>query len=254
MKLFNFFVLMVLGLGVLSMTSCASGNFSKVKVANEMDSVSYNLGVAVAASFPAADFPDLNISAIAKGFADGRDTSLNLDAKAANDAVGQFMQGKQAEIQARLQKEREVEMAKATEENKTKFADENKAQQDFIAATTIKEGVTTTATGLMYEVIKKGSGTKPTATDVVKVNYVGTHLNGEEFDSSYKTGKPAVFGLNQVIPGWTEGIALMSPGAKYKFYIPSDLAYGDAGGRMPPFSLLTFEVELLEVNPKAAGK
>ena len=244
---------MVLGLGVLSITSCGSGDVSNVAIKTEMDSTSYNLGVAFASSFPAELFPDLNVNAIAKGFVDGRDTTLKIDAKAANEKIKAFMQSVYAKEQEKAQADREVEMAKLAEENKTKFADNYKAQVDFIAATKDKAGVTTTATGLMYEVIKKGSGTKPTATDGVKVNYRGTHLNGEEFDSSYKTGKPAVFGLNQVIPGWTEGIALMSPGAKYKFYIPSNLAYGDAGGRMDPFSLLTFEVELLEVNPKAEG-
>ena len=253
MKLFNFFVVMILGLSIVAMTSCGGGDFSKVKVATEMDSVSYNLGVAVAGSFPEADFPDLNIAAIAKGFADGRDTTLKLDAAAANQAIQMFMQKKMQAKQAEMQKEREAEMAKLAEENKTKYAENYKEQQDFIAATTAKEGVQTTATGLMYEVVKEGNGPNPTASDVVKVHYKGTFIDGEEFDSSYKRGNdPVDIGLNQVIPGWTEGIPLMKVGSKYKFYIPSDLAYGDAGGRMEPFKLLVFEIELFDINPKAA--
>ena len=218
-----------------------------------MDSISYILGVAVAASFPQAVFPDLNIAAIAKGFADGRDTTLKLDAKAANNVINKFMQEKMQAKQAEMQAEREVEMAKLAEENKTKFAENYKEQADFIAAITAKAGVTTTATGLMYEVIKEGNGANPTATDNVKVHYKGTYINGEEFDSSYKRGNdPVDLGLNQVIAGWTEGIPLMKVGSKYKFYIPSNLAYGDAGGRMEPFKLLTFEIELFGINAKPA--
>lgn len=251
MKLFNFFVVMILGLSIVAITSCGGGDVSKVTVKTEMDSISYNIGVAFAASFPAEVYPDLNVNAIAKGFVDGRDTTLKIDAKAANNATRAYMEEIYKKEQEKAQAEREAEMAKLAEENKTKYAENYKAQQDFIATTKDKAGVTTTATGLMYEVIKEGSGTKPTAQDVVKVHYRGTHLDGKEFDSSYSRGEPAVFSLQRVIPGWTEGIALMSPGAKYKFYIPSELAYGDAGGSMEPFSLLTFEVELLEVNPKA---
>lgn len=242
MKLFNFFVLMVLGLSIVSMTSCGSADISKTKLAEtEVDSASYGMGIVFAKNFPKATFPDLNVAALAKGFMDSRDSATLMDEEAAQKVAFAYVNRIQAEAK---QKEQEEQAAK--------YAGNQQAQADFIAATTAKEGVTTTATGLMYEVVKKGSGAKPTATDQVKVHYKGTHLNGEEFDSSYKTGQPAVFGLNQVIPGWTEGIALMSPGAQYKFYIPSNLAYGDAGGRMPPYSLLTFEVELLEVNPKAA--
>jgi len=114
-----------------------------------------------------------------------------------------------------------------------------------------KTGVITTASGLQYEVLTEGKGTKPTLTDSVKVEYVGTLIDGTEFDSSAKQGGPAEFTLDQVIPAWTEGLQLMAPGAKYRFTIPSKLAYGPqgAGGVIPPYSTLVFEVTLLEVAP-----
>ena len=96
--------------------------------------------------------------------------------------------------------------------------------------------------------MREGSGPKPAATDVVRVHYKGTLLDGTVFDSSYDRGQPAEFGLNQVIPGWAEGVALMPVGSKYMFWIPSDLGYGEAGGGpIPPNSMLTFEVELIEI-------
>jgi FKBP-type peptidyl-prolyl cis-trans isomerase FklB len=119
-----------------------------------------------------------------------------------------------------------------------------------------KEGVKTTASGLQYQVIKEGTGVKPTDSSMVSVNYHGTLMDGTVFDSSVERGQPAQFPLNQVIKGWTEGIKLMSVGSKYKFWIPADLAYGDqgAGGKIKPGALLIFEVELLKIiDPKEAA-
>jgi FKBP-type peptidyl-prolyl cis-trans isomerase len=111
-----------------------------------------------------------------------------------------------------------------------------------------REGVTTTASGLQYEVIKMGNGEKPTATDRVKVHYHGTLTNGTVFDSSVERGDPIIFALTQVISGWTEGLQLMPVGSKFKFFVPYNLAYGSQGqGQIPPFSTLIFEVELLEI-------
>ena len=109
-----------------------------------------------------------------------------------------------------------------------------------------------TASGIQYQVLTKGAGISPKATDTVLVHYKGTLLNGKEFDSSYSRNEPISFPLNGVIPGWTEGVQLMQTGAKYKFFIPYNLAYGEngAGQDIPPFSTLVFEIELLKVNGK----
>jgi len=122
--------------------------------------------------------------------------------------------------------------------------------QRFLKENATKEGVKTTPSGLQYKVLREGSGKTPTATDVVAVNYRGTLINGKEFDSSYKAGQPIEFPLNRVIPGWTEGVQLMKEGAKYEFFIPSNLAYGSrgAGGVIGPDETLIFEVELLKVK------
>lgn len=122
-----------------------------------------------------------------------------------------------------------------------------KAGKDFLAANEKKEGVTTTASGLQYEVMKAAEGAKPKATDTVKVHYHGTLISGKVFDSSVQRGEPIEFGLNQVIPGWTEGVQLMNKGSKYKFVIPSELAYGPNGqGEIGPNEVLIFEVELID--------
>ncbi|MDR2056709.1 MAG: FKBP-type peptidyl-prolyl cis-trans isomerase [Dysgonamonadaceae bacterium] len=122
----------------------------------------------------------------------------------------------------------------------------------FLEENKSKEGVITTESGLQYKVIKEGKGAKPAETDIVKVDYVGTTIDGEEFDSSIKAGKPAEFPLNRVVRGWTEGIQLMPVGSKYIFYIPYDLAYGERGkpGSIPPFATLIFEVDLHEIVKK----
>lgn len=119
----------------------------------------------------------------------------------------------------------------------------------FLAENKKKPGIITTASGLQYEIIKKGTGAKPTATDKVKVHYHGTLINGDLFDSSINRGYPITFPLNQVLAGWTEGVQLMNVGSKYKFFIPANLAYGDqaAGDKIKPGTALIFEVELLEI-------
>jgi FKBP-type peptidyl-prolyl cis-trans isomerase len=124
------------------------------------------------------------------------------------------------------------------------------AGADFLKDNAKKEGVKTTASGLQYKVIKEGEGKSPKATDTVRVHYRGTLLNGTEFDSSIKRGQPAEFPLDKVIKGWTEGVQLMKEGAKYQFFIPSNLAYGEQGtlgGPIGPNETLIFEIELLKV-------
>ena len=141
----------------------------------------------------------------------------------------------------------------------TQIAQTRKKQgDDFLAENAKKPNIKTTASGLQYEVIQEGKGASPAASDTVKVNYRGTLINGTEFDSSYKRNQPAEFNVSGVIKGWTEGLQLMKEGAKYKFYIPSQLGYGERGTpNIPPSSALIFEVELLEVKkpepPKPAA-
>jgi FKBP-type peptidyl-prolyl cis-trans isomerase len=123
-----------------------------------------------------------------------------------------------------------------------------KAGQAFLAENGKKPGIRTTASGLQYQVLRAGSGPTPAKTDKVRVHYQGTLLDGTKFDSSYDRGQPAEFGLNQVIPGWAEGVALMPVNSKYRFWIPSNLAYGPQG--QPPIgpnSTLVFDVELLGI-------
>jgi len=154
-----------------------------------------------------------------------------------------------------------VTLEKANETVQTAIADaqkrvaeENLAKETkFLEENGKKAGVTTTASGLQYEVLAQGTGPKPTATDTVKVDYVGTLLDGTTFDSSIERKQPATFPLNQIIPGWTEGIQLMAVGSKFKFTIPSKLAYGanGAGGKIGPNATLIFEVTLLEIEAPA---
>ena len=128
--------------------------------------------------------------------------------------------------------------------------EQNKASGEaFLAANAKKEGVTVLPSGLQYEVITEGDGKKPSATDRVQCHYEGTLIDGTVFDSSIKRGEPAVFGVNQVIKGWVEALQLMQEGAKWRLYIPYDMAYGEhgAGEMIPPYSALVFDVELIKV-------
>ncbi len=136
----------------------------------------------------------------------------------------------------------EEKMVAAAQEQNKKFFDENRT----------KEGVKETPSGLQYIVEKEGEGAQPSATDEVTVHYTGKLLDGTVFDSSVNRGEPATFPLNRVIPGWTEGVQLMKEGAKYRFFIPSDLAYGPQGipNAIPPHSTLIFDVELIKVVKK----
>ncbi|WP_026972183.1 FKBP-type peptidyl-prolyl cis-trans isomerase [Aliagarivorans marinus] len=138
---------------------------------------------------------------------------------------------------------------KAAEEAAAMLAENEK----FLAENAEREEVSVTESGLQYEVLTAAKGDKPAAEDMVTVHYVGSLLDGTEFDSSIARGEPTSFPLNRVIPGWTEGVQLMSVGSKYKFYIPSELGYGEMGaGSIPPNSVLVFEVELLEFEKAEA--
>ncbi len=139
--------------------------------------------------------------------------------------------------------------ARHEQELERQYGENRRQGEEFLASNRLKSGVQQTASGLQYKVLEAGDGPIPTSTQKVKVNYEGHLIDGTEFDSSYKRGEPAVFGVNQVIRGWTEALCLMSVGSKWELYIPYNLAYGErAAGQIPPFSTLIFTVELLSIE------
>jgi len=159
-----------------------------------------------------------------------------------------------------LSKEEMMQAFKALQEKsqaKAKAEGEKnlKAGQVFLKKQARKTQVKKTSSGLLYKILKRGKGQQPVATDTVEVNYKGTLINGTEFDSSYSRGKPVTFPLNRVIPGWTEGVQLMKVGSKYRFYVPSNLAYGEMSPspKIPPNSTLIFDIELLKIKKEAKG-
>lgn len=153
------------------------------------------------------------------------------------------------EVIQKLQAQRQVEMQRAEADMGEKAKGNLEKGNVFLRENAAKDGVVTTLTGLQYQVIEAGEGDKPAATDRVTVHYTGRLLDGTIFDSSVERGEPARFALNEVIPGWTEGLQLMSPGAKYRFWIPANLAYGERGPPgIGPNQVLDFEVELISVG------
>lgn len=233
MKIMKFLSLVTL---VLLMASCNKSGVTNKPLTTEIDSVSYAIGLDVANNVKRS-FDEFDNDLFVQGFVNGSDsTNLQMDATKAQQLIRAYFQKKQQE-----------ELAKAKEEG-----EKNKAEgEKFLAENKNKEGVHTTESGLQYIVLKEGTGAQPTADSKVKVHYHGTLIDGTVFDSSVDRGEPAEFGVSQVIKGWTEGLQLMKEGAKYKFFIPQDLAYGAnprPGGAIKPYSTLIFDVELLEVN------
>ncbi len=206
---------------------------------NQRDKVSYAIGLDIGSTMK-RQLIDVDEKLLSQGVHDGMTGATPI---LNEEQVRQVMSTFQKEMMEKQATVRKKEGDKNAAEGK-KFLEENKK----------KPGIKTTASGLEYQVIAEGSGTSPKETDTVEVNYRGTLINGTEFDSSYKRGKPAKFPVNRVIKGWTEGLQLMKPGAKYKFYIPPDLAYGErgAGNEIGPESTLIFDVELLGVTPGAS--
>ena len=176
--------------------------------------------------------------------------SMNIDGFDINEftrSIDDVLEGRTTEMTAREAQEmlNDYFARKAAEDSQKAIA-EGKV---FLTNNGAREGVTTTKSGLQYEVLQEGTGRSPKATDRVRCHYEGRLISGEVFDSSYQRNEPADFGLNQVIAGWTEGVQLMKEGAKYRFFIPYLLGYGEqgAGSRIPPYSTLIFEGELIKV-------
>ncbi len=216
-----------------SLAACMPPTPSAKKPESVDERAAYSIGFMTGKS-SSAQAPSLNVEQFAAGF---RDAYAKKSSQITDDemkaSLMEFEKKLRAEAMAKLQKDSTEASSKGT---------------SFLAENGKKPGVTTTASGLQYEVITAGKGAKPAATDTVKVHYEGKLLDGTVFDSSLKRGEPVSFPLNRVIPGWTEGVQLMPVGSKYKFTIPANLAYGDQGaGPIPPNSVLQFEVELLEI-------
>ena len=201
-----------------------------------MDKLSYALGIGIGSQLAGMGARELNIDDFAQAIKDVISGSqLKVDNVEAQTLVQNFFQEQEAKQQAAA-----AEAGKAA-----------KAEGEaFLAENGKKEGIVTLPSGLQYQVLKEGNGKKPSATDQVVCHYEGTLIDGTVFDSSYQRNQPATFGLNQVIAGWTEGVQLMQEGAKYRFFIPYNLAYGErgAGAQIPPFATLVFDVELIEVK------
>lgn len=201
-----------------------------------MDKLSYALGIGIGSQLTGMGAKELNIDDFAQAIKDVISGSeLKVDNAEAQTLVQNFFQEQEAKQQAA-----------AAEAGKAAKA----AGEAFLAENGKKDGVVTLPSGLQYQVLKEGDGKKPSATDQVVCHYEGTLIDGTVFDSSYQRNQPATFGLNQVIAGWTEGVQLMQEGAKYRFFIPYKLAYGErgAGAQIPPFAALVFDVELIEVK------
>ena len=204
----------------------------------DQEKFSYALGMLIAQNFRGQPLPDIDPELFGEGFSvAAKGEPGKLAPQNASLFVNQYMQ------------EFQKKQAQADAE---KYAANKTAGEEFLAKNAEKEGVMTTESGLQYEILTEGTGESPAARDTVTVHYEGTLITGEVFDSSVKRGQPASFPLNGVIKGWTEGLQLMKTGAKYRFYIPQDLAYGSrsTGPLIKPFSTLIFDVELISVGNK----
>jgi FKBP-type peptidyl-prolyl cis-trans isomerase FklB len=194
-----------------------------------MDSLSYSLGVLMAQSLQKQGISEIDVTSYSKGVQDMiAGGELDIDINKANQIVQEYMQAAQAkQYEGIIQKGKE-----------------------FLSENGKREEVTVLPSGLQYEVLKAGDGPKPQPSDKVTVHYHGTLLDGTVFDSSVDRGQPASFGVTQVIQGWVEGLQLMPQGAKWRLFIPYNLAYGErgAGGKIGPYSTLVFDVELLKIN------
>lgn len=211
-------------------SACNQGNVQNVKLETKEDSLSYAIGITTFGGVSQQGW-DIDPVVLAKGMLDAKDGKMILNEMAANGFIQNYMREQQDE-QLKLEYSAEIEAAQA-------FLDENSK----------KDGIQVTPSGLQYEVVAMGDGPKPTELDTVRVHYTGALLDSTVFDSSVERGEPIEFPVTGVIKGWVEGLQLMPVGSKFKFYIPSELAYGTrgAGATITPFSTLVFDVELLAI-------
>ena len=200
-----------------------------------MDKVSYALGLGIGHQLTQMGASELNIDDFAQAI---KDVIAGKETKVSSREAQQIVQDYFARQEEKINKQR-------TEQGKV----HKEAGEKYLAENAKKDGVITLPSGLQYQVLKEGNGKKPSAKDTVKCHYEGFLIDGTVFDSSVQRGEPATFPLQQVIAGWTEGLQLMQEGAKYRFFIPYRLAYGEggAGQMIPPFATLIFDVELIEV-------
>ena len=200
-----------------------------------MDKVSYALGIGIGTQLANMGGQELNIDDFAQAV---KDVLAGNELKVKSSEAQHIVQEYFAQQEEKISRQRQ-EAGKAHKE----------AGEKYLADNAKKDGVVTLPSGLQYQVLKEGNGKKPTAKDSVKCHYEGFLIDGTVFDSSVQRGEPAVFGLQQVIAGWTEGLQLMQEGAKYRFFIPYRLAYGEggAGQSIPPYAALIFDVELIKV-------
>ncbi len=217
--------------------SCGTGSVKGQKLKNRVDSLSYAFGI-VNYNALAADSLNLEPMLVAKAMLDGKDGKPAMSDEEARSFIMVFINERE-----------KAKSAKQAEENKVNFKEYIDQNEKFLAENKGKSGVTTTASGLQYEVVKMGTGAKPTTESMVRVHYTGTLIDGTEFDSSVKRNQPAEFPVSGVIAGWTEALQLMPVGSKFRLYIPQNLAYGEngAGEVIKPYSTLIFDVELLDI-------
>jgi FKBP-type peptidyl-prolyl cis-trans isomerase len=230
-------LIVLAGIVTIMLSSCSKNSISNVKIKTREDSLSYAFGI-VNYNALQTDSLKLDPRIVAKAMLDGEKGKPVMSDEVARGFIMAFVNARQTQ-QAQNQ----------AEKNKILYKDYIAENEAFLAKNKEKVGVITTPSGLQYEVITMGTGNKPTKDNTVKVHYVGTLIDGTEFDSSIKRNEPAQFPVSGVIPGWTEALQLMPVGSKFKLYIPESLAYGSsqAGDVIKPFSTLVFEVELLEI-------
>jgi FKBP-type peptidyl-prolyl cis-trans isomerase len=240
MKVFKVLFAAVL---VVSLASCNNQGVTKKSLDSDIDSVSYALGLDMGMKVK-TNFAEIEKDLFVQGFKNGLDsTDIKLDPKTINQVLNTFFQKRQQEEQLKARKA-------AEEKAEADFAEVKKEGEKFLEENKTKENVQVTESGLQYIVLKEGSGDKPVANSRVEVHYHGTLIDGTVFDSSVDKGTPSKFFVNQVIKGWTEGLQLMNEGSKYKFFVPQELAYGafpHQGGKVRPFDMLIFEVELIDI-------